>query len=149
MIVGLTNGLNAQIQVINGDTFALVPIAQIDKSYLIYLEFDELKEVYKIDSAYNYNKIIELNKQIGYHNGIIKEKNEIISKLENVKVPKLNGVLGGEFGAAYNVVSKHILSPYIAINGGLIFKRKYIALVKVGFDLNQNIVFGLSGGMVF
>lgn len=149
MIVGLTNGLSAQIQVINGDTFVLVPIEQIDRSYLIYLELDELKEVYKTDSATNYNRLIELNKQIGYYNGVINEKNEIISKLENVKIPKINGVVGGGLGFGYNVIEKQINAPYIALNGGLIFKRKYIGIVQLGFNLQNEIVIGLQGCLIF
>jgi len=149
LIVGLTNGLNAQIQVIDGDTFVLVPIEQIDRSYMIYLELDQIKDQYKADQVTNAAIKLELEKQISYCNGVVQEKNEIINKLENVKIPKINGVLGGGLGFGYNVIQKQINAPYIALNGGLIFKRKYIGMLQLGFNLQNEIVIGLQGGYYF
>lgn len=65
------------------------------------------------------------------------------------KVNRLNGILGGEVGFMYNTETKTINNPYIALNLGLMFKRKYIISTKVGFNLNKEIVIGLNGSMVF
>lgn len=126
----------------------------MDLAYKKLIELDYYKEladsleaeIYKRDAIISLyeqkddtsDKINELTAQ--KYTSLLKDYNKL--KKGNL----LNGVIGGEIGANYQKV---LNSPYITLNLGLMFKRKYIFTAKCGFNLDKEIVFGFSGVMVF
>lgn len=148
------------IVVIEKDTYALVKkelIVLSEQKYQRYekeisLLLDSINELTAINQnlesqIYDKDKFI-IAKDTTYYKlkGLYTDLQNDYSKL---KSPKLNGIIGGEVGATYNLDDKVLKSPYIALNLGLMFKRKYITTAKVGFNLNREIVIGLNGSMVF
>lgn len=158
------NTLGNSIVVISGDTFALIQINDIRLSqnkHILAKEYKEVsdsltKEIQRQDKEINERKrlYVEQLKRDSLQNKayyILKAKYTSLDTDYNklTKVNRLNGVLGGEVGALYSTATKAVNNPYIALNLGLMLKRKYIITAKVGFNLNSEILIGLNGSMVF
>ena len=132
----------------------VIPISDVDLAYQKLIELDYYRELADSLEAeiYKRDAIILLyeNKDATSEriNELTVQKYTLLLK-DYDKLKKgnlLNGVIGGEVGANYQKV---LNNPYITLNLGLMFKRKYIFTAKCGFNLDKEIVLGFSGLMVF
>jgi len=151
---------NNSIVVIENDTFALIPQAVLDASYIKYLDYEKQIELL-YDSVQKLNALNEnLQAKIYAKDVFIDAKDttyytlkRIYSSLQKdynkLRKPKLNGIIGGGVSAAYNLDSQRINDLAIKLNVGLMFKRKYITSFDIGIGLNRSLVFGFNGGLVF
>jgi len=154
--------LNNTLVVIKGDTISLKQLVDISREQQITLEV--LQENYdSLSLGYNKSRQIIDTLKIAAKNLIQRDsllnENSILykqiaseweSKYNKLTKPnKLNGIIGGTIGATYNLKNKQIISPTIAINLGLMFKRKYITQIGAGISTDGNITFSLGGSLVF
>lgn len=150
--------------IIDGDTFALILLSDIDKSMqkMIQGESDSAtilelsKEIQNRDlEILQWSKIY--NTQLvrdSLQTEVYKRQQEMYKSLEKdyskmLTSTKLKFAFGGKLSIMYSNNNKNVNDIAMTIAPGLLFKRKYLLYSDIGISLGQNIHFGIGTFTIF
>ncbi len=152
------------LMIVENDTFALVKLSDIDKSYKAMVQ----RNIYK---AYSDSLELEINKLNSIINGQQNryytqlKRDSLQTKVWNIKVlqynslqksykklkfaKKLKGSIGGGLTTLYNLDKKVVNNIAISLNAGVLLNQKHFTTLQVGLSLNRDVLIGLNYNVVF